>query len=874
MRALHRCGRRADALDVFHRARQVLVDELGIEPGAQLCELQRSILTEEAPNSDPIAPAGQPARPAQLPGDVRGFTGRAAQLAWLDGMLPSEADPQANAVVISALEGSAGVGKTALAVHWGHRIQDRFDGGQLYVNLRGYAEGPPLRPIDALARFLRALGVPNEQVPSDVDEAATWYRSLLADKRVLVLLDNAGHPDQVRPLLPASPACLALITSRNRLAGLVARDGATALTLDVLTPDESHALLGRLLGVERTTAEPTAAADLAHLCGHLPLALRIVAANLSEHPGTTLADHAAQLHRSRLDSLTIDGDPSGSVRTTFGYSYANLRAPARQVFRLLGLVPGPDITAPAAAALAGTDLDDVTIWLDRLAAAHLVDEHTPGRYALHDLLSQYAAELATAEDSEHDRAAALDRWYRHYLDSVDAAANLLYPEITRLPSPTATTAVDFTDHAGALAWLEAERANAVAAVRHAAARGRHRVAWQLADALRGYLYLRLHAADWETVARVGLTAAEAGRDPQARAAAHLNRATLEIARGRSRQAIEEYQPAFVLARQARWVEGEAAALGGLGAAHAELGQLERAAECHEQALAIDRATGLASSQAIRLGNLGQVQWILGRLEPAAEQYAEALALHRRAGSPTGQAWALECLGGIQHELGHLDQARESLTQALAMYEETGHHGQAGTVRALAEVHRDAGRLDQAIDLADRALAFARDDGDRRNEADALATRASVRSRLDDHPRAIDDYQQAVSRARDIPNQYIEAHALTGLADTHRRTGHLDAAADTAAAALAITGQVGYRSLDGRARTVLAAVRLDQGRPEQALDQASQALRTHTATGNRLGQAHTHLIAAAAHGQTGNHSQAHHHRRCAHALFEQTGAVPP
>lgn len=424
MLAQYRCGRRAEALNAYQRARRVLVEELGLEPGPELRELQRLIL---AGQPELLAPAHQGAAavaararvvPAQLPAEVTAFIGRQAALAELDSHLPDQAERRSPTIVLIA--GAAGVGKTALAVHWAHRVRDRFPDGQLYVDLRGWAAGAPLRPIDALAGFLPALGVPAAEVPDEVAQAAALYRSLLAGKRVLVVLDNAHSPGQVRPLLPASPGCAVVLTSRDQLRGLVARDGAVRLDLDVLAPREARTLLTRLLCAEPVDAEPDAAAELVRLCGYLPLALRIAAANLSARPRTTVAAYAAELAAGdRLRALEAGEDADAAVRVAFDRSYAALPAAARRLFRLLGLVPGTGIGPRAAAALAGTDDAAAAVLLDRLASAHLAGEHAPNRYVLHDLLRRYAADRASAEDSQADREAALGRLLDHYMHGAD-----------------------------------------------------------------------------------------------------------------------------------------------------------------------------------------------------------------------------------------------------------------------------------------------------------------------------------------------------------------------------------------------------------------------------------------------------------------------
>jgi hypothetical protein len=385
-------------------------------------------------------------------------------------------------------------------VRWAHRARARFPDGQLYVNLRGYALTPPLRPIEALARFLHALGVGAEEVPADEAEAAAMYRTLLADRRLLVVLDNARHADQVRPLLPASPGCLVLVSSRDRLLGLVARYGARRLTLDVLSPTEAHELLARILGQDRVAAEAAATAELAQMCGLLPLALRIAAANLLDQPGRGIADYVTELSETRrLAGLAVDGDPDATVRTAFDTSYAVLEPDDRRMFRLLGLVPGPEVTAPAAAALADVPLRRAAQLLDRLAGAHLLEPRTPGRFGFHDLLRLYARQGTQQEDEAKVRQEASERLLAWYLHGADGATQLLYPTVVRLPLPAASSHLPvptFDDRAQALAWLDAERPNLVAAVQHAADHGPRPSAWLLADnparvSLAGHVCRRL-----------------------------------------------------------------------------------------------------------------------------------------------------------------------------------------------------------------------------------------------------------------------------------------------------------------------------------------------------------------------------------------------
>ena len=432
MLALYRSGRQADALAVYQRLRTTLDAELGIGPGQALRDLETAILRQDRALDAPALAAATAAAaplvpvPAQLPPAVPAFTGRSAELAsldalaGLDAMVPRAdgAGPAATAeVAICAVSGTAGVGKTALAVHWAHRVAGRFPGGQLYVNLRGFDPGGAgLDPGQALHGFLEAFGVPPARIPEDLAAQSGLFRSLLAGKRILVLLDNARSAEQVRPLLPGSPGCLAIVTSRDKLAGLVATEGARPLALDLLTAADARDLLARRLGADRVAAEPAAIACIIAACARLPLALTIAAARAATSPTFPLAAIAAELREaaSALDPFDA-GESATDVRTVFSWSYRALSAPAARMFRLLGLHPGPDVAVTAAASLAAVPPGQARALLAELTRAHLLAEHAPGRYAFHDLLRAYASELASAQECPADRASAVHRLLDHYL---------------------------------------------------------------------------------------------------------------------------------------------------------------------------------------------------------------------------------------------------------------------------------------------------------------------------------------------------------------------------------------------------------------------------------------------------------------------------
>lgn len=889
MRSLHRCGRRAEALDAFHRAREVLNDELGLDPGPELRELQHAILADELdrlterPSVEvtaakvttaelaavkvaaadvtmaettaaqttaaemakaeltaaevtavEVTAAERPAmeKPAQLPADVLGFTGRDAHLARLD-MLPRNEDQ----AVVAAVTGTAGVGKTALAVHWAHRIRDRFRDGQLYANLRGFSEVPPVRPIEALGWFLRAFDVPAERIPSDVDEASALFRSLLAGKRILVLLDNARDPEQVRPLLPGSPGCLALVTSRDRLDGLIARDGAVPTAMDVLEEDEAQALLSRLLDGDRLRAEPEAAQQLAELCGYLPLALRIAAANLAASPRSTIDEYVQRLRVDRLGKLRAGSD---GVRAAFELSYIHLPADTRRLFRMLGLVPGPDFTAAAAARMCGGDLAEGELHLERLAIAHLIEEYAPGRYTMHDLLRLYAAELAAAADTDGQRQASLDRLYDHYQRHVDSAVDTLYPELMRLPQRQ-TGRVIF-DRVAAMAWLDAERSNVVATVLHAQRNGPRYVAWQLADALRGYLRFQ-PATDWLAVAEAGLAAARADGDRHAVAACHFNLATYYSARNRIEDAIAHHRLAAGAAEEAGWTQAVAAALAGIGSEFLMRGELEQAEEHYSRSLAMRRELGWLAGEATILDNLGIVHFGLGRLELAAQHYSHAAILHRFQGATLAEARANADLGEAYYMLGRFDDAQKALAAAISVLGEFGDRRYLGYAECqLSELESELGHHSRALKLATSGRGHARASGDRSLECHALAALARAHQNLGDIQRAVRQADAGIALSREVGDRIMETMLLIRSANAHRALEEPSACLSRAEKALELARRGKYRVFEGQALTVLAELHLDRGETGPATELATEAIEILAGTGHVCGQQRATAVA--------------------------------
>jgi DNA-binding SARP family transcriptional activator/tetratricopeptide (TPR) repeat protein len=679
MTALYATGRTAEALAVYADLRTHLAEQLGLEPGAPVRRLQRAILRR-----DPLAGADRPApaqvRPAQLPPDLTRFAGRTAELDRLSRLL----DERATAVVISAITGTAGVGKTSLAIHWAHRVRDRFPDGQLYANLRGFdPTGTAVTPSEAVRGFLDALSVPPQRIPDTLDAQVGLYRSLLAGKRMLVVLDNARDPEQVRPLLPGVSGCLALVTSRNQLTGLVAIDGADPVPLDLLTPDEAGQLLAARLGTARVAAEPGAVAALVELCARLPLALAVAAAQAAARPGVPLAEVVAQLRstHSALDAVTGD-DRATDIRAVFARSYHILSPAAARLFRLLGLHPGPDLPAAAAASLAGVPPAEVEPLLAELTRAHLVTEPVGGRYTFHDLLRAYARELAGAGTEAPEAA---HRLVDHYLHTAYAAA-LVDPH-PRDPVEVAAISPGVTpepiaDHRAAMAWFTAENAAVVGIVRLAAASGLDPQAWQLAWAVANFLYRQGHWQDF--VAIQGVARDAAGR-----------------AGNRSRQAAAERFLGYALARMGRYDEAYE--------------HLRAALDLHRD---LDDPVGHAHSHSAISEAFFEPA---GRYAEALDHCEQALDLYRVAGNRPGEASALDFIGWVQGRAGDHGSALVSCEKALVLHQELGNRqGEAATWHGLGYAHHHLGDHARAIECYRHALDIFRDLGDRYFEADVLA----------------------------------------------------------------------------------------------------------------------------------------------------------
>ncbi|MFB9877566.1 tetratricopeptide repeat protein [Planobispora siamensis] len=729
VRALADAGRNAEALECYAEARQRLATELGIDPSPELQQAYQSALRADTDRQRP-APAPPKAvktdlvAPAQLPSDIRGFTGRHTELARLDA-IATQASDQSTAVVITALSGTAGVGKTALAVHWAHRVVGRFPDGQLYVNLRGFApQGSAMSPDEALGGFLHALAVPAARLPVDLDARTALYRSLLAGRRVLVILDNARDAEQIRPLLPGAPGCLALITSRNRLTGLVAAEGALPLSLDVPSPQEARQLLTRRLGGERVTAEPGAVDEIITRCARLPLALAIVAARAAEHPAFPLATFAGELReeRSRLDALSA-GDDTTAVRAVLSWSYRTLTPAAARLFRLLGQVTGPDISMAAAASLAGLAVPAVRGLLAELSAASLVTEYRPGRFVCHDLLRAYSAEL-TRRDDDLTREAAVRRLFDHYLHTAHAAAVLLNPHRNHVEVAAAAPQVtlgEVPDRDRAMCWFTAEHHNLLAAVQRAGDTGCDVHAWKLAWNMAEFLQWRGHWSDRASVQLAALAATRRLGDRPGQVKVLRGLGTTYAQLGRFDEALTYLREALELVAE-RDDDSRANIHMGLALALETKGDYRAALEHGFQALSFFQAAQYTTGQANALNMIG---WCHSRLGDHADALAvgeRSLALQRRIGSAYGQACTLDSIGYAHHHLGRLDRAADCYRQALALFRELGERSmQAAILTHLGETHAAAGDHDEARDCWRSALTIM----EQLDSADAVALKERI-----------------------------------------------------------------------------------------------------------------------------------------------------
>ncbi|UJW31585.1 tetratricopeptide repeat protein [Saccharothrix sp. AJ9571] len=712
-----------------------LADALGLSDDERACleacvprRVRRSTKSS-APERGGHAP-GKPARivPGQLPSPVRDFTGRVAELTALDAVFDSMDEPGSatapagRAVVISAISGTAGVGKTTLAVMWAHHVRAKFPDGQLYVNLRGYDPGPPATPGEVLDGFLRALDVPAAKIPPSLDDRAALFRSVVTGRCLLIVLDNANSVEQIRPLLPGSSSCMVVVTSRDKLTGLAVSVGMHRISIDRLPEKDAVALLRAIVGPDRADAEPAAVAHLAQLCDRLPLAIQIAAQRAVTRPHFALAELAAELVDAdrRLEVFSLSADQFTAIRPVLSWSYRNLPEAQARLLRLLGLHPGPDVSTDAAAAMAGLAPAVARQLLDGLVEAHLIESAEVDRVQLHDLLRAYARECAEATDTAAERHEALHRLAGWYLHAAAAADRQLHPgrqrgvvDATPVPGYPAV----FGDFDAALEWCETERANLVAVARVAAETGLGAAAWQLANNLWSFFYLRKYWTDWVAVHETGLAAARELRDPKGQARMLNGLATAYVGMRRFDESLDHFRTARELFRAAgdRW--GEGMVLANLADTYLGLCQYTDAADYASQAVEVIRETGNQYSEGIAMGNLGEAYLGLGA-------YYDALCQFRRV---------LELCRVIRHR-----------------------HGEAVTLIHLGESHLGLGEYGKALDRLSEGLDLARKLRDRHSEALALSTRGIVHHQTGQPEASRQNWQAALDIYEDLGDARAEA----------------------------------------------------------------------------------------------------------------------
>jgi tetratricopeptide (TPR) repeat protein len=840
--------------------------------------------------------------PRQLPLDVPGFTGRSEALAKLDALVDAR-EPDSSSVIV-AITGMPGVGKTALAVHWSHRMAGHFPDGHLFIDLRGYSERAALSPQEALGQALRALGVPGRKIPADADEAAGLYRTQLAARELLVVLDDAASSQQVQPLIPGTSSCLVVVTSRNDLGGLVARAGARTVPLDVLPAAEALDLVGAVAGRERTEAEPEAAKKLIQLCARLPLALRIAAANLAIRPQQTVADTVRALSDGdRLSRLSIDEDLGGAVGTTFDLSYRGLSDELRRAFRLVGLIEGPTFTSAATGALLAVTPEAASQLLQRLEQANLVQAVRQDRYRLHELLREYARQRATDADDILAQEAAVQRLATWYLSAAQHAGRFLdrhrrtiRQELTEPPGN-----VDPVERGRHLNWFVLERTNLIAVIRQAARYGWDQLTWELADAVYDFLELRRHSTNNLEVHRLGLAAARRERHHLAEFFMRHHMATSYRELGEYKQALPEAESALEISIQIQDRYGQASVLDNLARIHYPVGEYRDALAAAQEALRIRRDIGDRHGEAMTLDTLSVVHRRLSEYQEAWDHADAALAIHREIGDLRGEGetldnlariyrgrgWhneALECaehaleirralgdrhgesetlalLGGLQLWLGWFPLAHEYIDHALRICRQIAdRQGEGRALEHLSHSHRRLGRYVEAMHTALEALDTFQEIGDPHGEAEALITltRAEIRRGLRDE--GIRDAGRALELSRRIGDRHNEAGAYDVLAIIHRKLGNIELALEYAEQSLAIRREIGDRRGQGMSLDTLCKVHRKLGDLDRALRDAQEALRIEREVNDHFGRSVTLSAIGVIYADMGEFGEALDHLR--------------
>lgn len=669
MQALHHCGQRGEALDVYHRFRRRLSDEFGVDPSASMRTLHAAILTGRQDEGGGTEPLRLPV-PRQLPASAAAFSGRKGELAELDGLLT--AMHGSSGPVVGVVTGTAGVGKTTLAVHWARRVADEFVDGQLFADLRGYHPGQALSPDRVQARFLRTLGVRGEDIPTEADELTAMFRSTMDGRRLLMVLDNVNSADQVRPLLPSGPGCLAVVTSRDALLSLIAIDGANRVDLELFDMVEARELLARRLGPERLAVESQAADDIIAASARLPLALAIAAARAVIDRGAPLSALAEQL-RDGLDAFDTASDLT-DVRAVFSWSYRALSPDAARMMRLLGLHPGPHVTVPAAASLGALPVKAAGKLLDELVQANLVTEQVSGRFALHDLMREYAVELVSADETEADRDRAVRRLLDHYLHNGYAAVTVVDPILTGEGPGSALPEVlleEMADYSAAMDWITAEQEVLLSILDWAADAGFDRQVWELVWVLVPYFDRVGNSAQLVSCMETALKAGERLGEPLLQARAHRGLGNIHFRAARNEDADRHFEAALALCRGEGDLVGEAHIELGLAAFREQQGRHPEALEHALRALELHERLGDSGSHANALNSVACCYTQVGQHELALDHGRRALAAFRELKAPNAECSALDTIGEAYQKSGRLTEAIDTFQEAIGLARQVG-----------------------------------------------------------------------------------------------------------------------------------------------------------------------------------------------------------
>jgi DNA-binding SARP family transcriptional activator/predicted negative regulator of RcsB-dependent stress response len=859
MVALYRSGKRVDALAAYRRARAYLADEFGITPGAELERTHHRVLTDTLDDTGDGVDSTEAGHgfvrltPAQLPADIGDFVGRTTELATARAALTTQTGQSTPVLVIS---GMPGVGKSAFAVKLAHEVRARFPDGQLFIDLHGYSERTPLSTARVLSRILPALGLPSTQVPTDLEDLTSTYRSLIADRRVLIVLDNAANAQQIHDLIPAAPESAVLITSRSHMPSLAALTGARLQQLSPLTSAEAEQLVRTILA----DAPPQADADIAQiieLCGHLPLAMR-VAATAYLHSARPLPDFVTELEQhDRLSALSIADDPRATVRAVFDMSYRTLSGDAARLFRLLSLVPGPDFCRSCAQHVADLAPTRAEQLLRELTAASLIYPGRARHYRFHDLVRIYAHDRCVTEDDPAALYSALTRLHSYYVTTADHAADALYPTWIRLPRslPGIVAPGDAPVVANAAQWMSDEAPNLIATIRYTAQHGPVEIAWYLSESLRAYVVTH---SDYRIEAlgafEIALSAATSAGNRRAEAAMHYAFSSVYLRIRDIQRALPHIRSELAHHTALGVVEGEARARSALGEALATQGYLREAAEQIGEAVRIADEHDLTALRVLTLLNLGIVEESRDQLDIAKKYVLSAFDLVDAMSSSSTKGAVHETLGKIMIRRGEFDAAIEQHQSALDCYRQGGdQHYESGALRGLAHAYSKTGNTTASIANATEALAVAEDLGDEYDITDSLISIADIYHELGLAAQARSHAESALAMSAKL--DYTKAHieALLQLASIDKTAGDLDHAEDHANRAIELAQRGELLRLRGDAETLLAWITHEKGDHDQALDHATNAYVIHQEVNSPYGQTRAlHVKGLALQAQGKNH----------------------